>query len=88
MNKQQIEKLNRILNDKTSGSSEILLALNRFLKAGINNRKLIDSSLTEARKKLSHFAAINNYIHNLTHLVVKNDIENIQINQKIQHIKT
>jgi translation initiation factor eIF-2B subunit delta len=79
MTKRQTEKLNIILDDKTSGSSEILLALNNFLKSGISNRKLINTSLSEAKKQLSHFAAINNYISTLTHLIIKNDFDKVKI---------
>jgi translation initiation factor 2B subunit (eIF-2B alpha/beta/delta family) len=78
MTQRQKEKLNKILKDKTSGSSEILLSLNRFLKSTISNRKLIDSSLIQAKKKLSHFAAINNYINTMNHLIIKNDYDKVK----------
>jgi translation initiation factor eIF-2B subunit delta len=78
MTKRQTEKLNKILDDKTSGSSEILLALNNFLISGISDRKLINTSLSEAKKKLSNFAVINNYINTLNHLIIKNDIDKVK----------
>jgi translation initiation factor 2B subunit (eIF-2B alpha/beta/delta family) len=78
MTKHQKERLNKILNDKTSGSTEILLSLNRFLKSGISNRTFIDSSLIQAKKMLSHFAAINNYINILKHLINEKDFDKVK----------
>jgi len=86
MTKKQKEKFNKILNDKTSGSTEILLALNKFLITGFKNRKLINSSLIEAKKKLSHFAAINNYINTLNKLLDRNDLSKVKyILDNIEH---
>ena len=79
MTQRQREKLNKILNDKRSGSTEILLSLNKFLISGSSNRKLIENSLNEAKKKLSHFAVINNYINTLNHLILKKDIDKLKI---------
>ena len=78
MTRREKEKLNKILNNKTAGSTEILLSLNRFLIAGLNNKKLIASSLIEANKKLSHFAAIYNYIITLNDLIIKNDFNEVR----------
>ena len=78
MTKKQKEKFNKILNDKTSGSTEILLALNKFLITCLNNTKPIGSSLIEAKKKLSHFAAINNYINTLNKLLDRNDFSKVK----------
>ncbi|UCH64376.1 MAG: hypothetical protein JSW63_06990 [Ignavibacterium sp.] len=86
MTQRQKERLNKILSDKTSGSSEILLSLNRFLKSGISNRKFIDGSLIQAKKKLSHFAAINNYINTLNHLIIKKDFD--KVNQYLNSIES
>ena len=72
------EKLNKILNDKRSGSTEILLSLNKFLISGSRNRKLIENSLIEAKKKLSHFAVINNYIITLNNLIVNKDFAKVR----------
>jgi translation initiation factor eIF-2B subunit delta len=78
MTHQQKEKLNKILNDKTSGSTEILLSLNKFLISGLGNKKFINSSLIDAKKKLSHFAVINNYILTLNNIIVQNDFDKVK----------
>lgn len=68
MDKKQNEILSRIISDKTSGSSELLLKLNKFLLSNINDKDLIIGSLSLAGSKLSHFAVIKNYLNELKKL--------------------
>ena len=65
MNKKQKEILDKIISDKTSGSSEIRRKFNKFLLSNIKEKKLITESLVAAKASLSHFAVINNYIDEL-----------------------
>ena len=66
MKSMQREILKNILSNKTSGSSEILSMLNTYLLSNISNRKLIQDSVFVVQSKLSHFAAINNYLNKLS----------------------
>lgn len=69
MNKKQKEKLDKILKDKSSGSSEILLALNNFLLSNHNKESVIKESIHKSKKRLSHFAAVKNYLSNVEKLI-------------------
>ena len=93
MNTKQKEKLNKILSDKTSGSQEILLKLNRFLLSIKNDRKSFINSLSIARNNLSHFAVIDNYLNKIEKIIGKNykDMEsyllNIETSEEIKYRK-
>ncbi len=69
--------LNKILNDKTSGSTELVLKLNEFFHIHANNFKLINLSFKKAREKLSHFAVINNYLNQLQKVIRTKDFHKI-----------
>ena len=71
----QKKKLYSIINDKTSGSTEILLSLNSFLKNCLYNKKLFENSILEAKDLLSHFAIIDNYLTALNNIVIKKDFD-------------
>jgi translation initiation factor 2B subunit (eIF-2B alpha/beta/delta family) len=75
MNKKQKEILEKIISDRTSGSTEILARLNKFLLSNIKDKSVIVKSLYVAGTKLSHFAVINNYIHELIILFVSANYE-------------
>ena len=65
MKKKQKEILDKIISDRTSGSSEILTKLNKFLLSNIKEKKIIIESLSAVSTKLSHFAVIKNYANKL-----------------------
>ena len=65
MNKKQKEILDKIISDRTSGSSEILTKLNKFLLFNFEDKSLILESLSAVDIGLSHFAVINKYINEL-----------------------
>jgi len=69
MNKKQNKILDRIISDRTSGSSEILTKINKFLLSNIKEKELIIESLSAASTELSHFAIIQNYINELNLLL-------------------
>ncbi|MCH8034572.1 MAG: hypothetical protein IH950_12560 [Bacteroidetes bacterium] len=75
MKMKQNEILNKIITDRTSGSSEILTKLNKFLLSNIKEKGLIIESLSAARTKLSHFAVIKNYIDELNMLLASDNYE-------------
>ena len=77
MNKKQKEILNKILSDKTSGSSEILTILNKFLLSNNKDKGLITESISTVNKKLSHFAIIENYINGLNILLTSANYEQL-----------
>ena len=77
MNKKRKEILNKILSDKTSGSSEILTNLNKFLLSNINNKGLITESISAVSTELSHFAIIDNYINELNILLTSANYEKL-----------
>ena len=68
-----IKNLNKILDDKTSGSSEILLLLNNFIINCKDDAVKINFVINEAEKKLKHFTAIKNYLNDIKSITHKND---------------
>ena len=78
MNKKQKVKFDKILTDKSSGSSEILYSLNDFLLENINGKNVIDESISLAKKKLSHFAVIKNYLSDFENLVGHGNIKKVK----------
>lgn len=77
MNKKQKEILDKIISDRTSGSSEILKNLNKFLLSNIKEKNLIIESLSTAGIKLSHFAVIKNYVDDLNILFASKNNEHV-----------
>ena len=83
------ERLDKILNDKISGSTEILIKLNKLLKGKSGDKKFLTAALTKSKKKLSHFAAVMDYIDTVAELSVSKDpdalisyLKNLEINLK------
>ncbi len=54
--------LKKILNDKTSGSTQLLLNLNRIIKNNINDASELNSIIKESKKYFITFSAIQKYI--------------------------
>jgi len=77
MNKKQKEILAKIISDKTSGSSEILTNLNKFLLSNIKDKGLITESISAVSPKLPHFAIIGNYINELNLLLASAKFESV-----------
>ena len=78
MDKKQKENLNGILSDKLSGSSEILYSLNNFFLSIVNNKTAIKVTISLAKKRLSRFATIKNYLTALEKLVKDSDDKKIK----------
>lgn len=66
---------NNILNDKTSGSAELLTKLFKHLRKQVSNGKLIEQEIKIARRKLGHFAVIKNHLHDLNKILKTKDPE-------------
>lgn len=55
-----------ILNDKTSGSAELLTKLFRYFRKKISAGNSIEQEIKIARRQLGHFAAIKNHLNKLS----------------------
>jgi translation initiation factor eIF-2B subunit delta len=62
LNNIQRNKLNKILTDNTSGSSEIVNKINIFFRGNVNHVELIEESVPILKSNLSHFTAVNTYL--------------------------
>ncbi|MGD8306887.1 MAG: hypothetical protein PVF17_09550 [Ignavibacteria bacterium] len=69
MNSQQKTSLEKITTDKTSGSSEILLKLNKYFLRHCKNQKLITEAFVIARAELAHFTSALNYLSQIEKLI-------------------
>ncbi len=78
MNRTQNNKLNKILNDKTSGSSELLYKINKLLFESINDREAINRIVNKIKKDLDHFMILTNYLRKLKTLLSKNDLRQLE----------
>ena len=67
-----------ILNDKTSGSTELLINLFRYLRKKISAGDSIEQEIKIARRQLGHFAVIKNHLNNLYKTLKTNDQEFIR----------
>lgn len=61
--------LKSIINDKVSGSSEILEKLNKYILQNADDTIKLRNSLSSIRKALKDFAAINSYIEKVGELI-------------------
>jgi translation initiation factor 2B subunit (eIF-2B alpha/beta/delta family) len=67
-----------ILNDKTSGSAEILTKLFRYFRKKISAGDSIEQEIKMARRQLGHFAVIKNHLNKLNKTLKTNDQEFIR----------
>jgi translation initiation factor eIF-2B subunit delta len=65
MNKLKSHQLDRILNNKTSGSSELVQILNSYFLSIHKNKSEILRSIRLVKARLGHFEEINSYIKQL-----------------------
>jgi len=69
LNNIQRNKLNKILSDKTSGSSEIVNKINNLFITNVNELAFIKKSITILKANLDHFAAVNSYLKKLSKIL-------------------
>lgn len=70
-----ITSIDQIVNDKTSGSSELLENLSTLLLANLNKPKKFNQILNEAEAKLLHFSNIANFIKLIKGITDKQKLE-------------
>ncbi len=66
------DRLNALLSDNKSGSIDILIQLNRWLKLNITKQSKPELLIQKIKSSLSHFQTINTYLDNLNILLQKN----------------
>jgi len=73
LNNIQQNKLNIILTDNTSGSSEIVNKINTFFLGNINHLEIIEESIPILKSQLNHFAAVNTYLKRINKIIKSDD---------------
>ena len=69
LNNIQRNKLNKILTDRTSGSSEIVNKINTLFRANLNHLEIIEELIPILKNHLSHFAAVNTYLKRINKII-------------------
>jgi len=77
LNNIQRNKLNKILTDNTSGSSEIVNKINTFFRSNIHHLDIIEESIPILKNHLTHFAAVNTYLKNINKNIKADDREKL-----------
>jgi tRNA isopentenyl-2-thiomethyl-A-37 hydroxylase MiaE len=72
-------ELNRILSDKTSGSTDLVLKLNKWIKKHSGDLQLINEMIRRARLELKSFAAIDSYLKKLKRITSSKDSKQLKI---------
>ena len=70
--------LNSILNDKVSGSSELLKNINCYLLQNITKPGRIKKDIITLKERLSQFSAINNYTTKVEKLLAQGDAKELK----------
>jgi translation initiation factor eIF-2B subunit delta len=77
MMKNTSTKLNKILNNKTSGSSELVALLNKYFLSIRNNSTQIKESIKLAKNKLGHFEIVNSYLNELDKILKRQNKDDL-----------
>lgn len=77
LNNIQQNKLNKILTDNTSGSSEIVNKINSFFRSNIHHLEIIEESIPKLKNHLTHFAAVKTYLKNINKNINADDREKL-----------
>ena len=62
------KKLGNILNDKTSGSLDLLLKVNNIIKNNYENQKVVNKIIDSIQNPLNEFQIINKYLNHIRKL--------------------
>ena len=73
LNNIQRNRLNKIITDKTSGSSELVNKINNFFRVNANHIEILNESISIFKTQLNHFAAVNTYLNRLNKIINSND---------------
>lgn len=93
MKKSEKEKLNKILSDNTSGSSEIVYNLNNWVNKNLDDPALIKEMIEIASQKLQTFEVAHYYLQELKSLLkkdraaIKDFVSNYFIQTENQYFK-
>ncbi len=71
------KSLSNIINDKTSGSLEIVLKLNKYIRQICSEPEKIEETIKLAKNNLSHFSLVNDYLNRLQKFYSENSNEKI-----------
>lgn len=69
------EELKEILNDKTSGSTDILYKVKDIIKKNTGNEKKLNEILTILKSELIHFSAIRSYVDQVEKAISKGHLD-------------
>lgn len=73
-----LNQLQKIIEDKTSGSSDIVLKLNKLLIKNRTNMIFMNTAATKIKNELSHFTVIKDYVNKLSDILNSNDLKNLR----------
>jgi len=73
LNNIQRNKLDKIIKDKTAGSSEIVNKVNTFFRGNVNHLEVIEESIPILKNRLNHFAAVNTYLKRINKIIKLDD---------------
>jgi translation initiation factor 2B subunit (eIF-2B alpha/beta/delta family) len=86
--------LKNILRDKTSGSTDLALKINRYFKVYIDNVSLIKQSINEIESEMTSFEAVMNYLTSISKIInsgnkvdLKNFVNNFELNNVSYYLK-
>jgi len=79
MKKMPSGKLNKILNNKTQGSSELTALLNKYFLSFQSSTSEIINSIKLAKSKLIHFHGVISYLNELEYILKEKSIEEFVI---------
>ncbi len=73
MNSRIRNQLNKILSDKTSGSTEILIKLIKWSMNYIDDKEILREMIIDARKELKNFFGVQTFLKELNKIIKGND---------------
>jgi translation initiation factor 2B subunit (eIF-2B alpha/beta/delta family) len=71
------EKLNKLINDKTSGSSDLLVKLSLLFSGYADDKKALKELVSESEKHFTSFGAVESYLNKIK-LALKEDQEKLR----------
>ena len=75
MKKMPSGKLNKILNNKTQGSTELTAHLNKYFLSFQSSTSEIINSVKLAKSKLAHFQGVISYLNELEYIIKEESLE-------------
>jgi translation initiation factor 2B subunit (eIF-2B alpha/beta/delta family) len=72
------KRLNEIISDKTSGSTDLLIKLSLLLQKHLKNKIKLEKLITDAGEHFTSFGIINSYLKNVRKDLVEGDYEKLK----------